>query len=287
MILDELKSLLHKNNLWAKKGLGQNFLVDENAFGMIIGAADLKPSDNVIEVGPGTGFLTERLIEKAGHVTAVEFDEGMVRLLNKKSEKNGNNLKIIQSDILKLRAKDYGLLPEERAGRTKLYKVVANIPYYITSPLIKHFLQSDCRPELMVLLVQKEVAEKVCGLTGKSLITIETQLFGKPEIVGIVPSSSFYPEPKVDSAILKIEVYKKPLISESKLTDFIRLVKHGFSQKRKKLSNTLGAGLHIKSSEMAEIIRGADINPDLRPENLQIEDWKRLAEVLTEMKKLV
>jgi len=277
MKIDELKSLLQKNNLWAKKGLGQNFLVDENAFDMIINAADLRLSDNVIEVGPGTGFLTERLIEKAGHVTAVEFDSNMVRLLEERF-KNVKNLTIIHSDIL--RTKDYGL-------RTKMYKVVANIPYYITSPLIKHFLQSDVRPDLMVLLVQREVAEKICGKTGKSLITIETQLFGKPEIVGIVPSSSFYPAPKVDSAILKIQVYKKPLISESQLNDSIRLVKHGFSQKRKKLSNTLGAGLHIKSSEMAEILRSADINPDLRPENLEIDEWKRLTELLTKMKKLV
>ena len=275
MKLDELKSLMQKNNLWAKKGLGQNFLIDEKAFDMIIGAADLKPSDNVIEVGPGTGFLTEKLIEKAGCVIAVEYDANMVRLLEKRF-KDVKNLTIIHSDIL--RTKDYGL-------RTKLYKVVANIPYYITSPLIKHFLQSDLQPEMMVLLVQKEVAEKVCGITGKSLITIETQLFGKPEIIGIVPSSSFYPAPKVDSAILKIDVFKKPLVPENQLSDFLRIVKFGFSQKRKKLSNALGAGLHIAPSEIAEIIRSADVDPDFRPESLDIDDWKRLAMALTKMKK--
>jgi len=284
MKLDELKSLLQRNNLWAKKGLGQNFLVDEKVFDMIIKAANLIKTDFVIEVGPGTGFLTERLIEKAGHVTAVEYDVNMVRLI-KERFKGVKNLTIIHSDIL--RTKDYAR-PDDTVGRglrAKRYKVVANIPYYITSPLIKHFLQSDCRPELMVLLVQKEVAEKICGISGKSLITIETQLFGKPEIVGNVPSSSFYPEPKVDSAILRINVYEKPLVSENQLSDFLRIVKFGFSQKRKKLSNTLGAGLHVKPSEMAEILRGADINPDLRPENLEIGDWKRLTEILTKMKK--
>jgi len=283
--LQELKSLLQRNNLWAKKGLGQNFLVDDNAFDLIIGAAELNKSDYVIEVGPGTGFLTEKLIEKAGHVTAVEYDANMVRLLNERF-KGIKNLTIIHSDILKFGIRDSGLSSQARnRGAIQRYKVVANIPYYITSPLIKHFLQSVSRPELMVLLVQKEVAEKICGISGKSLITIETQLFGKPEIVGIVPSSSFYPAPKVDSAILRINVYEEPLVPENQLPDFLRIVKFGFSQKRKKLSNTLGAGLHIKSSEMAEILRGADINPDLRPENLEIDDWKRLTNILTKMKK--
>ena len=272
MLLDELKSLLISHGLWAKKSLGQNFLVDENAFDKIIEAADLKPTDNIIEVGPGTGFLTERLIKQVKHVTAVELDRGMVDLLGERFE-GVKNLEIIQADILNLRTQDTGL-------RTQQYKVVANIPYYITSPLLKHFLQSDHRPTSIVVLVQKEVAEKVVGKTGKSLITIETQLFGRPEIVGIVPAKSFYPAPKVDSAILKIEVYKKPLISAAKFDDFLRLVKFGFSQKRKMLSNTLSAGLHMKSSEMSEILKKADINPNLRAENLEICDWERLAKCL-------
>jgi 16S rRNA (adenine1518-N6/adenine1519-N6)-dimethyltransferase len=276
MLLDKLKSLLVRHNLWAKKGLGQNFLVDEKAFDKIIEAADLKSADNIIEVGPGTGFLTERLIGKVKHVTAVELDSQMVSLLRERF-KEVKNLELIQSDILNLRTQDTGL-------RTQQYKVVANIPYYITSPLLKHFLQSDHRPSSIVVLVQKEVAEKIVGKTGKSLITIETQLFGRPEIVGIVPASSFYPAPKVDSAILKIEVYKKPLISVAKFDDFLRLVKFGFSQKRKMLSNTLSAGLHMKSSEMSVILKKADINPNLRAENLEIGDWERLAKVLTNKK---
>ena len=297
MLLEELKSLLISHNLWAKKSLGQNFLVDENALDKIIEAADLKPSDNIIEVGPGTGFLTERLIKQVKHVTSVELDRGMVDLL--KERFNGvKNLEIIQSDILNfpISSLSFPVASGDRESRVSLdprfhggdkmgddgkqYKVVANIPYYITSPLLKHFLQSDHRPTSIVVLVQKEVAEKVVGKTGKSLITIETQLFGRPEIVGIVPAKSFYPAPKVDSAILKIEVYKKPLISAAKFDDFLRLVKFGFSQKRKMLSNTLSAGLHMKSSEMSEILKKADINPNLRAENLEICDWERLAKCL-------
>ena len=278
--LDELKELLKFHNLWAKKRLGQNFLVDEKVFDRIIEASDLKPSDNVIEVGPGTGFLTERLIEKAEHVTAVELDKNMIRLL-KDRFKGVSNLTLVNEDILKFNPCRRAI---DCAPSGYGYKVVANIPYYITSPLIKHFLQSDHRPELMVLLVQKEVAEKICGITGKSLITIEAQLFGHPEIIEIVPAKAFYPAPKVDSAILKIEVFKKPLVPEKQLSDFLRLVKFGFSQKRKKLSNTLAAGLHIKPSKMAEILQIADIDPDLRAEHLGIEEWKRLAKVLTKSK---
>ncbi len=275
--LDQLKSLLQSHNLWAKKGLGQNFLVDEKALDRIVEAADLKPSDRVVEVGPGTGFLTERLIEKAKHVTAIELDKGMVRILEERF-RNCENFKIINSDVLKIRN-----LKSEIRNRD--YKVVANIPYYITSPLLKHFLQSTHRPHVMVLLVQREVAEKLCGLTGKSLITIETQLFGQPEIVGIIPATSFYPAPKVGSAILKITVFDKPLIPEEGLKNFLRLVKFGFSQKRKKLTNSLGAGLHLKPSEMAEVLREAAIDPDLRAEHLGIEEWKRLGKVLTKLGK--
>jgi len=280
MLLDELKSLLISHGLWAKKSLGQNFLVDEKVFDKIIEAADLKPSDNIIEVGPGTGFLTERLIEKVKHVTAVELDRNMVGLLEERF-RGVKNLEVVNADILNydLRRCDSRIAPSE-----SVYKVVANIPYYITSPLLKHFLQSDHRPTSIVVLVQKEVAGKVVGKTGKSLITIETQLFGRPEIVGIVPAKSFYPAPKVDSAILKIEVYDKPLIPENSIKDFIRLVKFGFSQKRKMLSNTLSAGLHMKSSEMSEILKKADIDPKLRAENLEIEDWEK---ILTSLKFLV
>jgi 16S rRNA (adenine1518-N6/adenine1519-N6)-dimethyltransferase len=273
MQLDEFKEFLKGYNIWPKKGLGQNFLVDENAMNSIIEAADLKKTDNIIEVGPGTGLLTEHLFTKAKKVVSVEYDLEMVKILKKRFGSVGN-LQIVYSDALKYRI-------EDACFKDMGYKVVANIPYYITSPLIKHFLQSEFRPKSMVILVQKEVAEKICGITGKSLITIETQLFGKPEIVSIVPADSFYPAPKVNSAILKIEAYDKPLIPAGEMDDFLRVVKFGFSQKRKKLNNTLGAGMHIKSAEMAEILRKMDINPDLRPEDLEISDWRRLAKALT------
>ncbi|MBU0577335.1 ribosomal RNA small subunit methyltransferase A [Patescibacteria group bacterium] len=266
--LEQLKSLLQSKGLWAKKSLGQNFLVDEKALDTIVSAADLKKTDNVIEVGPGTGFLTERLIEKASHITSVELDKDMVDILERQF-KFTDNLEILNQDIL-----DFEI--QNSKFKIQNFKVVANIPYYITSPLLKHFLQSDNRPSVMVVLVQKEVAEKICGMSGKSLITIETQLFGEPEIVDIVPSDSFYPAPKVDSAILKIKVFDKPLIPEDQIKDFLRLVKFGFSQKRKKLSNSLSAGLHMEPAEVREVLKSVGIDEGVRAEDLVIEDWKNL-----------
>lgn len=278
--LDELKSLLQSKNLWARKGLGQNFLVDEKALDKIVEAAELSKSDQVIEVGPGTGFLTERLIEKAGQVLAVELDFNMVYLLKDRFE-SAKNLKVIEGDILKLAVPEILKRGQNEKGA---YKVVANIPYYITSPVIKHFLQAERRPSLIILLVQKEVAEKICGRTGKTVLTVETEVYGKPELILKVHSSAFYPAPKVDSAVLKIQIYDEPLIPFEQMDAFMRIVKFGYSQKRKKLSNSLSAGLRIENSKAREFIVEAVISPEVRAEELEIEDWKRLTEVLTNHK---
>ncbi|MFH0820370.1 MAG: 16S rRNA (adenine(1518)-N(6)/adenine(1519)-N(6))-dimethyltransferase RsmA [Candidatus Peregrinibacteria bacterium] len=263
MLIDDLKSLLQSHGLWAKKSLGQNFLADEGAFDQIMGAAKLQSTDTVVEVGPGTGFLTERLLAKAERVIAVEYDAEMVRLLK---------LRFLHSKNLELMHQDALRFSVPRGA----YKVVANIPYYITSPLLKHFLQSENRPSMMVILVQKEVAEKICGLDGKSMVTIETQLFGRPEIVELVPRTSFYPAPKVDSAILKIEVYPEPLVQTEKLTAFLRLVGFGFTQKRKKLSNALAAGFHRKVDEMRAILETVGLDSNIRAEELEIGGWLKL-----------
>lgn len=268
--LDQLKSQLISKDLWAKKSLGQNFLIDDKALDQIVEAADLYDGDHVVEVGPGTGFLTEQLIQEAGKVTSVELDADMVEILKEQFSLT-ENLEVIHSDILK---QDIGELVGDK------YKVVANIPYYITSPVIRHFLQAKVRPKLIVVLVQKEVAEKICSITGKSFITVETQLQGHPEYIATVPASSFYPVPKVDSAILKITVYPEPKVPEAELKDFLRIVKFGYSQKRKKLSNGLAAGLHKEPAEVREILGKANIPLDARPEELEIEDWKHLADLL-------
>ena len=233
-------------------------------------AADLYEGDHVIEVGPGTGFLTEQLIQRAGKVASVELDAAMVEIL-KEQFKLTPNLEVVHSDILKLKVEDI-------AGEK--YKVVANIPYYITSPVIRHFLRAKTRPKLMVLLVQKEVAEKMCAIGGKSFITVETQVQGHAEYIATVPAGSFYPAPKVDSAVLRITVYPEPKVPDAELKDFLRVVKFGYSQKRKKLSNGLAAGLHIEAAEAREILEKANVPVDARPEDLEVEEWKRICAVL-------
>jgi len=266
--LDQLQSQWIAKDLWVKKSLGQNFLIDDEALEKIVEAADLYEGDHVVEVGPGTGFLTEQLILKAGKVTSVELDADMVEILNEQFSMTPN-LEVVHADILKT---DISKLAGDK------YKVVANIPYYITSPVIRHFLQAAVRPKLMILLVQKEVAEKMCALDGKSFITVETQVQGHSEYIATVPAKSFFPAPKVDSAILKITVYPEPKVPEAELKDFLRIVKFGYSQKRKKLSNGLAAGLYIEPSEARTLLEKANIPIDARPEDLEVEDWKRLVE---------
>lgn len=273
--LDQLKTVLNSKNLWAKKTLGQNFLVDDEALDQIIEAADLYEGDEVVEVGPGTGFLTERLIQTVKHVTTVELDPDMVDILKAQFALT-ENLTLVHQDILKFKIENLKL-------KAKHFKVVANIPYYITSPVIRHFLSGEMRPKLMVLLVQKEVAEKICSLKGRSFITMETAIQGHAEYIATVPRTSFYPAPQVDSAILKITVFPEPKVPENELDDFLRIIKFGYSQKRKKLANSLGAGLHKEVPEMREVLCQADIDPNVRAEDLEVEDWKRLYKALKDM----
>lgn len=268
--LEQLQTVLEAKGLWAKKSLGQNFLIDEEALAKIVDSADLYEGDEVVEVGPGTGFLTEQLIQKVKNVTAVELDADMVDILQRQFALS-DNFEVLHQDILKT--------PVETIA-SEHYKVVANIPYYITSPVIRHFLQASIRPKLMVLLVQKEVALKMCGATGKSFITMETAVFAHAEYIATVPADSFYPTPKVDSAILKLTVFSEPKVPKEELRNFLRIVQFGYSQKRKKLANSLGAGLHKEPAEVREIMESVGILPDVRAEDLEIGDWVRLAEVV-------
>ncbi|MFC1810609.1 16S rRNA (adenine(1518)-N(6)/adenine(1519)-N(6))-dimethyltransferase RsmA [Patescibacteria group bacterium] len=236
----------------AKKSLGQNFLKDRNVLNTIVEVAELSTEDYVVEIGPGKGILTKELVERAGKVTAIELDDRLIDEL-KKIEK----LDLVHGDALNWRP------PEEE------YKVVANIPYYITSPLLNHFLQAANRPSKMVLLVQKEVAEKICAKDGKmNVLAIHVQVFGKPRIVCTVPPSAFTPQPKVDSAVIEIDVYDKALVEDYR--KMFGVVHRAFSNKRKMLSNTL-PDYKEKLVELGF--------QDLRPERLSIEDWKKLTQL--------
>jgi len=266
----ELIAQLQKHGLYTQKRLGQNFLTDNTALKKIVRAADLKKTDFVVEIGPGLGVLTAELVRDAGQVLAVELDERLIPVLEENVR--ADNLKIINADALQMPLPD---LP---------YKLVANIPYYITSPILNHFLQpktpSEKRPTLIVLLVQKEVAEKVCAVSGDhTVLSLQVQLFGRPEIAGHVPASSFFPAPDVDSAILKITPYPQPAISDTAL--FFRLIHATFAQRRKTLSNSLRNGLGLEKDRIAALLEKAGIKPTARPQELSLPDWQKLIDAWT------
>lgn len=270
-LLAQTRQMLRRYDLRARKGLGQHFLIDESVLGLIVTTAQLTPDDVVIEVGPGLGVLTRELAKHAGRVVAIELDDKLAALL-KDSLSDAGNVTIINEDVLKV--EPVALLKEVNAER---YKVVANLPYYITSPVLRHFLEAAIKPALMVVMVQKEVAEEIAAAPGRmSLLSIGVQLYGAPEIVARVPAESFYPAPAVDSAILKVTPYSQPPVEISDEEGFFALVRAGFSAARKQLANSLTQGLGIPKDEAADLLTKANIASQRRAETLSLEEWANL-----------
>lgn len=263
--------LLRKYGLRPDKRLGQNFLVDPTALERIVEAAEIDEDDLVLEIGPGVGNLTGYLAERAKKVVAVELDEDLIRILNQVLA-NQTNVSIVQGDILKT---DLDQLIEASG-----YLVVANIPYYITSAVIRHLLEAEVRPSRIVLTVQAEVAQRICAEPGEmNLLALSVQVYGEPSIISRIPADAFYPVPKVDSAVVRVDVYPEARISEADLDLLFQLAKAGFSQKRKTLRNSLSAGMHQPPSAMEEILRSMDIEPRRRAQSLSIEEWRQLVDV--------
>jgi 16S rRNA (adenine1518-N6/adenine1519-N6)-dimethyltransferase len=260
--------MLRRYNLRARKGLGQHFLVDEEILDLIISTAELGSEDITIEVGPGLGVLTAELAEKAGRVIAIELDDKLASILGKNLA-SFNNITVINKNVLEIN-------PAELTG-THNYKIVANLPYYITSPVLRHFLEAEVKPQAMVVMVQKEVAEDIVARPGKmSLLSVSVQLYGKPEITGYVPAACFYPAPEVDSAILKITLYPQPAVDISDTDSFFTLVRAGFTASRKQLANSLAQGLGISKTESLSLLEKADISPQRRAETLSLDEWANL-----------
>ena len=263
------EALLKRHGLRAEKSLGQNFLQDPFALEAITAAAKIQPTDTVLEIGPGLGSLTRYLSVSAKQVIAVELDRKMIAPLQAVLA-SYTNVRVQQGDILELSPKD--LITETD------YLVVANIPYYITSAVIRHLLESDPKPRSIVLTIQKEVAERICAKPGDlSLLALSVQVYGKPRIEARIPADAFFPAPKVDSAVLVIDIYPAPQIKQELLDTFFRLIKAGFSQKRKTLRNSLSAGLHISPSNAAEMLTKLNIDPQRRAETLNLTEWSNLA----------
>ena len=274
----EVKRLLRQSGLRAKKGLGQHFLIDEKTLETIVIAAELSPEDIVIEVGPGLGILTIELARRAGKVIAVELDTKLASLLKRRLA-SLPNVNIVNADILKVS-------PTQLLGGENNYKVVANLPYYITSPILRYFVEASPKPSSMVVMVQKEVGEAIVASHGKmSVLAVSLQVYSKPKIVSYVSSQSFYPPPKVDSAIVRFDLFPEPAVKVNDIDSFFKVVRCGFSSPRKQLRNSLAHGLEVKPAEVGLLLEKARIEPQRRAETLNLEEWARLYEVLAASKK--
>ncbi len=284
-----LKDLLKKYNLKPNFTYGQNFLVDETVLEDIANSANLSPEDVVLEIGPGIGNLTKLLCERAGFILSVEKDPKFQSILYKIKKDFPNNFRFEIADALEF---DYcKAIQEGRGGRVHSgeyhpspltvhpYKVVANIPYYITGKILQMFMTAKNKPELITVLTQKEVAERVVAKAGDlSVLAISVQLYGEPKIIRMVPKTSFYPAPKVDSAILQIDLNKKIKYQVADEKVFFRVVRACFAGKRKQLHNTLVNNLRLDKTSVNEILGELSINPTVRPQALSIEQWVALTE---------
>ena len=288
-LLSQTKGLLRRLGLKARKSLGQHFLVDEEVLKTAVSAAKLTSADVIIEIGPGLGLLTRELARQAGWVVAVELDSQLAIAL-KQTLASVNNVTIINENILHI---DPSVLLKER--KTSLpraidsslgYKVVANLPYYITSAVLRHFLEASFKPHLMVVMVQKEVAEAIVAKPGRmSLLSISVQFYGEPTIVSYVPARCFYPAPEVDSAILRIALYPEPAVAVKDREGFFKLVRAGFAASRKQLANSLAQGLELNKAEVLPLLEEASIMPKRRAETLTLEEWARLWQIFSRVRK--
>lgn len=259
--INDLRVALQLAGLSAKKGLGQHFLVDRQALDSVMVAGELQSSDTVVEVGPGLGVMTTPLTEAVKQVYAVELDPHLAELLERDKPAN---LEVIHSDVMKL---DLTAFP-------KGYKVVANIPYYLTSAIIRLFLSADKRPSVMSLLIQKEVADRIVAQPGQmSILALSVQYYGTPKLIEVVERHKFWPSPKVDSAILQIKTYDQPAF-EADSQRLFRLIKAGYGEKRKMLKNSLAGGLNIDMALALQLVTAAGLAETARAQELSLEQWE-------------
>ncbi len=272
--------LIKKYHIQPKKGLGQNFLADRHHLEKIANCAELSPTDTVLEIGPGLGALSVLLTATAKDVVAVEIDPAMVDIL-KIELADRPNFYIVQANILDVDPADVlsTYLPDFSPDDT--YHIVANLPYYITSAIIQHLLEAPHPPQRLVITVQKEVAQRIVAEPGQmSVLAVSVQFYGQPKLCHTIPANAFVPPPKVDSAVLRIDRYQHPPVIVTDPASYFRVVKAGFSQKRKQLKNSLAAGLGKPRTEIVALMAATGIDPARRPQTLSLDEWAALAEVL-------
>lgn len=254
----------------AKKRLGQHWLADRRAVQRIADAAQITPELTVIEIGPGTGALTQALAQRAARLIAVEVDPVLALALEAK-HRDDANVSVVEGDVLEL-------TPEEilnRGGGGLPYIVVGNLPYFIGSPIVRRFLQAAVKPERLIVMLQSEVAERMAAPAGKmGYLSVETQVMAEAKLLFRVPAKAFRPPPKVQSAVLRLDVRDSPDVEVDNIPAFLELAQAGFAAPRKRLRNSLAIGLRIEGSEAAVILADAGIDPDQRPAILTLENWR-------------
>ena len=269
------KTLLDEHGIHPKRALGQNFLHDPGALQKIVAAAELAPDETVLEVGAGTGTLTRVLARAAAQVIAVETDARLLPLL-RAALPDTPQLRILHADILELDLVDL-LAPRPWVS-------VANLPYYITSAILRHLLECAHKPRRLVLTVQNEVGERLVARPGDmSLLAVSVQFYGLPRIIGRLKPAAFWPRPDVDSAVVRIDLQGRPKLAVPDEAGFFRVVRAGFSQRRKQLRNALGSGLGLSSAAAAGLLSAADVDPQRRAQTLTLEEWAALSRVHAEV----
>ena len=250
----------------AKKALGQNFLVDRRVRAKIVEAADISPTDTVLEVGPGRGFLTKALSERAGRVVAIELDVALIPHLTEVFT-DCRNVEIVPGDARTINFD--GLV-----GTVTKYKVVANLPYYAATPIVRRFLETQHKPTTLVVMVQREVGQVMTAPPGKmGILSVATQVYGSPRIVTSVPPKAFRPSPNVTSAVVRIDTYAEPAVAFDIAERFFSLVRAGFSAPRKQIHNSLKNGLNASPDEVMTLLQSAGISPTRRAQTLSVDEW--------------
>lgn len=266
----QIKNILKEVDIKANKILGQNFLINQGVVEDMLEAADIKDGDTVLEVGPGLGILTKEIIKKNCKILAIEKDKNLIPYLENKFKDN-KNIEIRQSDILreKINFKDY--------------KIIANLPFYLTSRFLRIFLEYENKPSVMVLLMQREVAERVIAENNNtSVLSIACSLYADAKIIRSVSRRAFYPKPDVDCAVIKFNVFDKPKYKIEDIELFFKIVKAGFSARRKQIHNNLSSGLVISGDKIKNILEKAKIDPTRRAQTLSLEEWVKLYEFLSD-----
>lgn len=277
-ILEETKFILKKYNIKANKSLGQNFLINNEVVENIVNSSEISNQDVVIEIGPGLGTLTKVLLEKAKKVICIELDKKMIKILNDRFNLY-NNIEILNQDVLKVDLKT--LIKNEKANGAKNVKIVANLPYYITTPIIMKLLEEELDLESITVMIQKEVADRLIAIPSKKntgAITYSVYYYAESEEIMEVPNSSFIPEPEVTSKVIKLKLRKEPVVKVENAEIMFRIIKCAFMQRRKTLLNSLtNTNVFKNKEEGIKILGNLGLNVNSRAENLTIEDYANLA----------